>query len=177
LFDPTDGVKVSSLGSSFDGVGGVVVEGVPPIVSGVLGSAMGGVNSLMKISSAALSSSTWKLNNSKAISKPLVLVEADPVGLEMESMVVITGVDSMMVGDAVSMSVDIVVSSMVGDAVLMLMVDYAMSMSMVVGDAESTAVAGEESSILVDVKRSVMVGEGASESVDPDLVVPTVGAN
>jgi hypothetical protein len=87
----------------------------------------------------------------------------------------------MMVGEALSMSVDAMVSMMVGDAVLvsMSMVDDAMlrSMSMVVGDAESMAVAGDEPSILVDAGRSVMVGEGASESVDPDPVVPTVGAN
>jgi hypothetical protein len=29
----------------------------------------------------------------------------------------------------------------------------------------------------VDVMRLSMMGEGASESVDPDPVVPTVGAN
>jgi hypothetical protein len=28
-----------------------------------------------------------------------------------------------------------------------------------------------------DVDDSMMTGEGAGESVDPDLVVPTVGAN
>jgi hypothetical protein len=141
---------------------------MPLIAGGVLGSATGGVDSLMEISSAAPSSSTWKLNNSKAILKPLVLAETDTVKLEMGSTVVVaresmanTGVDSMTVGDAVSMS----------------MADEAMSMSMVVGDGESTAVAGGEPSILVDVARSAMVGEGASESIDPDPVVPTVGAN
>jgi hypothetical protein len=65
----------------------------------------------------------------------------------------------------------------VSNAVSMSMADEAMSMSMVVGDAESTVVAGGEPSILVDVARSTMVGEGASESVDPDPVIPTVGAN
>jgi hypothetical protein len=79
-----------------------------------------------------------------------------------------TEADSMMVGEAVLTSVDEVTSMMVGDAV---------SMSMVVGDAESTAAAGVEPSILVDAGRSVMVGEGAGEFVDPDLVVPMVGAN
>jgi hypothetical protein len=39
----------------------------------------------MEISSAAPSPSTWKLNNPKAISKPLVLAEADPIKLEMGS--------------------------------------------------------------------------------------------
>jgi hypothetical protein len=153
----------------------------------------------MEISSAAPSSSTRKLNNPKAISKSSVLAEANPVKLEMGSTVVIagesmvnTGVDSMMVGNAVSTSVDAVVSTMVGDAVSMSMLmandamsmsmptaDDAMSMSMpmVVDGAESTAVAGDESSILIDVSRSVKVGEGAGESVDQDPVVPTVGSN
>jgi hypothetical protein len=183
-FDPTDGVEVSSLGSSSDGVGGVVVEGVSPIVSGVLGFGTGGVDSLMEISSAAPSSSTWKLNHPKAISKPLVLAEADPVKLEMGSTVVVTrgsmantGVDLMMVGDVASMSVDTVVSMMVGDVVSMSMVDDVMSMSMAVGDAESMSVVGDEPSILVDASSLVIVGEGASESVDPDPVVPMVGAH
>jgi hypothetical protein len=149
----------------------------------------------MEISSAAPSSSTWKLNNPKAISKPPVLAEADPIKLEMGSMVVVAGesmantrVDSMTVGNAVLTLDDAVASTMVGDAVSMSMsradeamsmsmADEVMSMSMAVGDAESTAVAGDEPSILVDVDRSAMVGEGAGESVDLDLVVPTVGAN
>jgi hypothetical protein len=136
----------------------------------------------------------WKLNNPKAISKPPALAEVDPVRLEMGSMVVITGgsmantrVDSMMVGDAVSMVVDAVMSTMVvGEVVsttvgiaMPMMVGYAVSMlmSMVVGDAESTAVAGDEPLILVDASRSIMVGEGSGESIDLDPVVPTVGTN
>jgi uncharacterized protein YbcI len=85
----------------------------------------------------------------------------------------------MMVGDAVSTSVDAVVSTMVGDVVSMSMADDAMlvSMPMVVDGAELTVVAGDEPSILVDASRSVMVGEGAGESVDPDPIDPTVGAN
>jgi hypothetical protein len=43
--------------------------------------------------------------------------------------------------------------------------------------SESMAVADVKPSNLVGVARSAMVGEGASESVDPDPVVPTVGAN
>jgi hypothetical protein len=66
-FDPTDGVDVSSLGSSSDGAGDVVVEVLPPIAVGVLGSVMGGVDSPMEISSVAPLLSTWKLNSSKAI--------------------------------------------------------------------------------------------------------------
>jgi hypothetical protein len=45
------------------------------------------------------------------------------------------------------------------------------------GDTESTVVADVEPSNLVDAVRLAMVGEGAGESVDPDPVVPTVGAN
>jgi hypothetical protein len=39
------------------------------------------------------------------------------------------------------------------------------------------AIADDEPSNLVCVERLAMVGEGAGESVDPDPVVPTVGAN
>jgi hypothetical protein len=39
------------------------------------------------------------------------------------------------------------------------------------------AIADDEPSTLVDVERSVMVGEGAGKPIDPDPVVPTVGAN
>jgi hypothetical protein len=54
------------------------------------------------------------------------------------------------------------------------------------GDAESTAIAGDEPTTLgdagesmetFDAGESTMVGEGAGESVDLDPVVPTVGAN
>jgi hypothetical protein len=135
------------------------------------------------------------LNNPKAILKPPVLAKADPVKLEMGSAVVVagesmanTGVDSMTVGNAVLMLVNAVASMMVGDAVSMSMsmadeamsmsmADEAMSMLMVVGEVESTVVASDEPSILVNVDRSAMVGEGADESVDPDPVVPTDGAN
>jgi hypothetical protein len=86
---------------------------------------------------------------------------------------------STMVGEAVSMSmVGEAVSMMVGEAMLM-------SMSMV-GDAESTAVAGDEPMTLgdademmetIDAGESMMVGEGAGESIDPDPFIPTIGAN
>jgi hypothetical protein len=56
------------------------------------------------------------------------------------------------------------------------MVGDVISMSMA-GDAELIAVASDEPSILVDASRSVLVGEGAGESVDPDPVIPMVGAN
>jgi hypothetical protein len=158
----------------------------------------------MEISSAAPSLSTWKLNGPKAISKPHVLATIVPVTLEMGSMVVVAeelmvsiGVDSTMLGDAmsmtavgevVSMMVGAAMPTMVGDVVSTLMsmsmADEATSMlmasevmSMVVGNAELTVVADDEPSTLVNMDRSVMVGEGAGESVDPDPVVPTVGAN
>jgi hypothetical protein len=50
-------------------------------------------------------------------------------------------------------------------------------MLMSIGGTESTTIADDESSTLVGVVRSAMVGEGAGEFVDPDPVVPTVGAN
>jgi hypothetical protein len=136
----------------------------------------------------------WKLNNPKAISKPLVPAETAPVTLEMGSMVVVaeestanTRVDSTVLGDAVSTMVGAAMLTMVGDVVSMSMVDEVMSMSMadeatsisiVVGDAKTTAVVGDEPSTLVDVvNRPAMVGEGADESIDPDPIVPMVGAN
>jgi hypothetical protein len=172
----------------------VVVEILPPIAVGILGSAAGGVDSPMEISSAAPSLSTWKLNSPKAISKHPVLPETVPVKLEMGSMVVVaresiasTGVESMMLGDAVSTMADSVMSTMVAGEVASMTVDAVMptmvgevvstSMSMAVGGAESTVVADVEPSTLVGVERSAMVGEGAGESVDPDPVVSTVGAN
>jgi hypothetical protein len=98
-----------------------------------------------------------------------------------------TGADSMMVGEEVLTTVGAVMPTMVGDAasmsmagdamsMLMSMADDVMSMSMA-DDAESVAIVDDEPSTLVDAGRSVVVGEGASESVDPDPVVPTVGAN
>jgi hypothetical protein len=78
LFDPTDGVKIFSLGSSSDGASGMVVEGLPSITGDVLGAAAGGIESLTEISSATLSLSTWKLNSLKAMSKPPVTVETAP---------------------------------------------------------------------------------------------------
>jgi hypothetical protein len=81
---------------------------------------------------------------------------------------------SMMVSEAVLTMVGEAVSMMVGEAVSM------------VSDAELTAVAGDEPTTLgdadelmetVDAGESMMLGEGAGESVDRDLVVPMVGAN
>jgi hypothetical protein len=192
-FDPTDGVEVSSLGSSSDGASGIVVEGLPPITGDVLGSAAGSVELLTEISSATPPSSTQKLNSPKAISKPPVLAETAPVGLETGSMVVAVGVRSAMLGDAVLRMVNSVMSTMVADGVVSMTVGTAMptmvvdaesmlilvlvSMSMSIDGAESTAIADDEPSILIGVEGSAMVGEGAGESVDPDPVVPTVGAN
>jgi hypothetical protein len=92
----------------------------------------------------------------------------------------------MMVGEATLTTAGEVMSmSMDGGVVSMSMYGDAVSMSMG-GDAESTTVAGDEPSTLVgavelvkavDAGRSMVVGEGAGESVDPDPVVPTVSAN
>jgi hypothetical protein len=100
---------------------------------------------------------------------------------------------SVIVGKAMSMSmVGEAVSTMVGEAMSMSMVGEAVStmvgeaMSMSMGDAESTAVAVDEPTTLgetnelmetIDAGESMMIGEGDGESVDPDPVVPTVGAN
>jgi hypothetical protein len=46
---------------------------------------------MMEINSAAPSSSTWKLNNLRVISKPPVLAEVNPVKHEMGSTTVVTG--------------------------------------------------------------------------------------
>jgi hypothetical protein len=61
---------------------------------------------MMEINSAAPSSSTWKLNNPRVISKPPIFAEVDPVKHEMGSTMVVTegsmantGADSMMVGE------------------------------------------------------------------------------
>jgi hypothetical protein len=175
------------------------------MVGDVLGSVAGGVESLMEISSATPSSSTRKLNSPKAISKPPVLAETVPVKLEMGSIVAVAresmasaGTRPAMLGGAVSETVDPVMSTMVasgvasmtvGTAMLTIVVDavstlmlvlmsmLVVSESMSIGDAESMAIADDESSTLVGVERSAMVGEGAGESVDPDPVVPMVGAN
>jgi hypothetical protein len=149
----------------------------------------------MEISLVGPSLSRWKLNNPKAMSKPPVLVEAVPITLEMGSMVVVagesmanTGVNSTMLGDAVSTLVgaamptmvdDEVVSTMVGAAMptmaggvvstlmSMLMADEVMSMSMAVGDAESTAVADEEPSTLVAADRSAISDEPSTLVLSP----------
>jgi hypothetical protein len=105
---------------------------------------MNGADSMMEINLAAPSLSTWKLNNPRVISKPPVLAEVDPIKHEMGSTTVVTGrsmantgADSMIIGEAVSMSFGVVMPMMVGDAVSMSMSDDALSMLMVVGDAES----------------------------------------
>jgi hypothetical protein len=95
----------------------------------------------------------------------------DPV---MSTMVA-GGVASMTVGIAMpTMLVDTVSMSML---VLMSMLVVSESMSISIGGAELTAIVNDKPSTLVGVENSAMVGEGAGESVDPDPVVPTVGAN
>jgi hypothetical protein len=178
----------------------MVVEGLPSMVGDALGSSMGGVESLTKISSATLSLSTWKLNSLKAMSKPLVTIKTAPARLEAGSMMVVAGVKSAMLGYAVLMMVDLAMSTSVSDGMVSMMADIVMptlmvdavsksmltlvSKSMVNGwmlmsngDAESKAMADDEPSNFVGVMRLAMVGEGAGESIDPDPVVPTVDAN
>jgi hypothetical protein len=88
---------------------------------------------------------------------------------------------TMVVGGVASMTVGIAMPTMVVDAVstsmLVLMSMLVVSESMSIGGAELTAIADDESSTLVGVERSTMVGEGAGESVDPDPVVSMVSAN
>jgi hypothetical protein len=108
------------------------------------------------------------------------------------------GVRSAVLGDALSMTVDPAMSTAVSDGLVSMMAGIVMPMAVSMvelmsilslvlklmvsglksnGDAESTAMADDEPSNLVDVVRLSMIGEGAGESVDLDPVVPTVGAN
>jgi hypothetical protein len=138
----------------------------------------------MEISSIAPSLSTRKLNSPKAMSKPPVLAEADPVepgtgpmvavaARSMSSPEVIVGLmlSMLTVGEAPSMMV-----SMTNNALLM--ADGALSMAvlmavlMAVSMTVSMAV-----SMTIGALLMAAVGGGAGESVDPDLVIPTVGAN
>jgi hypothetical protein len=173
----------------------------------MLGSAAGGVESLTEISSATPLSFTWKLNSPKAMSNPLVFAATAPVELKTGSTIVIARdsmaggetklptlgnvvletvdpvMSTMVAGEVASMMVGTAMPTMVVDVVSMLMlvlmsklvVDESISMS--IGGAESTAIADDEPSTLVGVERSAMVGKGVGESIDPDPVVPTVGAN
>jgi hypothetical protein len=180
---------------------------VPPIAGGVLGFAAGDVESLTEISSATPSSSMQKLNSPNAISKPPVLAATVPVKFEAGSTIAIAGESMAgaetklaTLGDVVPKAVDLVMSTMVADGVASMTVGIAMptmvvdavstsmlvlmsklvvskSMSMSIGGAELTTIADDEPSTLVGVERSAMVGEGAGESIDPDLVIPTDDAN
>jgi hypothetical protein len=186
LFNPTDGVKVFSFHSSSNGASGAIVEGLPPTVGGVLVLAMGRAESLMEISSIAPSLSTQKLNSPKAMSKPPVTVETAPAVPEVGSTMVAAGVRPVVLGDAVLMTVDPAMSTSYSDGLASMMAGTAMPMmvsmvvsmsilalvSMMVDTAMSTTV-----SMVVSMSILALVGEGAGESVDPDPVVPTVGAN
>jgi hypothetical protein len=92
----------------------------------------------------------------------------------MSSMLTVDEAPSMMV----SMT-DGVLSMMMSLAVSM--VDDALSMAVSMADGVlSMAVSMADSALSMAVSMAVlmaMVGEGAGESVDPDPVVPTVGAN
>jgi hypothetical protein len=185
-FDPTDGVEVLSFDSSSNGASGAIVEGLPPTAGGVLVSAVGGAKSLMEISSIAPSLSTRKLNIPKAMSKPPVTVETAPAVPEVGSTMVTAGVRPVVLGDPVSMMVNLAMSTSGSNGFVSMMASTAMPtvalmvefmsilalVSMMVSTAMPTMV-----SMVVSMSILALVGEGAGESVDPDPIVPTVGAN
>jgi hypothetical protein len=111
-------------------------------------------------------SSTWKLSVPMASSNPPVIAEVNPVARGKKLM-----------------TTDVSEPTMTGEGVLTV---AGGGMSMAIGDAESMSVdddvmsmsiAGGESMATGDADESMMTGEGAGESVDPDPVVPMVGAN
>jgi hypothetical protein len=132
------------------------------------------------------------------MSKPSVTAETSLAVPEVGSMMIATEVRSAALGDVVSMTVDPAMSTSVSDGLVSMMAGIAMptavlmaesmsilslvlklmvSGSMSNGDAESMTMADDEPSNLVDAVRLAVVDEGAGESIDPDPVVPTVGAN
>jgi hypothetical protein len=125
-----------------------------------------------------------KLNSPKAMSKPPVLVEAGPVELGTGPMLAVA-VRSMPSPEAI---VGLMPSMlMVGKAPSMMvsMTDATGSMTvlMAVSMADGALSMAVSTVVLVTVLMTIgalsmaVVGEGAGESVDPDPVVPTVGAN
>jgi hypothetical protein len=112
-------------------------------------------------------------------------------------MMIMAEVRSVALGDAVSMMADLAMSTSVSGEMVSMMVGTAMpttvsmaesmlilslmlklmAESMSSGDAESTAMANVGPSNLVDAVRLSMIGEGAGKSIDPDPIVPMVGAN
>jgi hypothetical protein len=68
------------------------------LVNGITRSAADVVGSMVEINSVVPSSSTWKLNNPKVISKPLIIVEVDPVEHAMGSSIIATGVSMATIG-------------------------------------------------------------------------------
>jgi hypothetical protein len=115
----------------------------------------------MDINSIALSLSTRKLNSPKTISKPPVLAEVGFVEPQTDPMTAVTAGSTTspeaIVGSTPSML-------LMGEALLMMV-----SMMVSMADGSLSMVDGALS--------MAMVGEGADESVDPDPVIPTVGAN
>jgi hypothetical protein len=125
-FDPTDGVEVISFDSSSDGASSAIVEGLPPTAGGVLVSAVSGAESLMEISSIDPSLSTRKLNSPKAMSKPPVTNKTAPAMPEVGSTMVATGVRSVVLGEAVSMTVDPAMSTSGSNGLASMMAGTAM---------------------------------------------------
>jgi hypothetical protein len=123
---------------------------------------MSGAESLMEISSTAPSLSTRKLNSPKAMSKLPVIVETAPAVPEVGPTMVAAGVRSVVLGEAVSMTVDSTMSTSGSDGLAPMMAGTAMPMTV---------------SMVVSMSILALVGDGAGEFVDPDPVVPTDGAN
>jgi hypothetical protein len=106
----------------------MVVEGLPSTAGGVLVLAAGGAESLMEISSIALSLSTRKLNSPKAMSKPPVFAEGGPIEPGMGPMMAVA-VRSMSSPEAIVGSMSSMLT--VGEAPVMMvsMTDDALSMA------------------------------------------------
>jgi hypothetical protein len=127
---------------------------------------MGVVDSAMGSSLLMPVSSTWKLSMPMASLNPLVIAEVDPVARGKRLMTSDVG-EPTMTGDGVSMVAGGGMSLAIGNAESMSIDDDGMSMLIAGGESMATGYADE----------SMMTGEGAGESVDPDPIVPTVGAN
>jgi hypothetical protein len=180
VFDPTEGVDDSDAWSvPRDGSGdaGVELSSIACCVTAGDGSAesTSGILDLTAGSSLLmLVSSTWKLSVSMASLNPPVIAEADPVVLGKKLMTADVGEPTMtsdgvltVVGGGMSMATDDADESMSID-------DDGMSID---DDGMSMLIADGESMVTGNVDESTMTGEGDGESVDPDFIIPMVGAN
>jgi hypothetical protein len=132
------------------------------------------VDSTMESSLLMLALSMWKLNESMATSKPPALAKVNPITHGKRLTTAEFG-EPMMISDGDSTVVDGGMSTLIGKAES---TSIAGGESMVTGDAdELMMIAGGDSMATGDADESMTTGEGAGESVDPDPVVPLVGAN